>query len=153
MVFGFTFADPRGEEDVFEGSELGEEEVMLENKAHAAVAQGGTIAGVGVIEGFAMDEDISRGGAFEAAENVKEGGFAGAGGAAKEDFLTCIHLQIDSTEHVQVMTSEVIAPMDIPGLEGVSVGGGHEEAGTAGDNDSEGEEVQWMTKSEEKTEN
>ena len=48
--FGIPFADPGGEEDVFQSGELGEEEIVLEDEAHAAVAQGGAVTGVGVVE-------------------------------------------------------------------------------------------------------
>lgn len=58
-LLGVVFADPGGEHDVFECGEFWEEEVMLEDKAHAAVAEGGAFFSGAVVERAAVDEDIS----------------------------------------------------------------------------------------------
>ncbi len=140
--FGVAFADPGREEDVFEGREFGEEEIMLEDKAHAAVAQGGAVPGVRVVKGLAVHEHVAGGGTFEAAEDVEQGGFTGAGSTAEKDFFSGIHFEVHAAQHVEVMAAQLVAPMDILGVKRVGVGWGHEAAGWAGDNGSEDWEVQ-----------
>jgi hypothetical protein len=95
-----------------------------------------------VVEGFAVDEDVAGGGTFEAAEDVEQGGFAGAGSTAEKDFFSGIHFEVHAAQYVEVMAAQLVAPMDILGVKRVGVGWGHEAAGWAGDNGSEDWEVQ-----------
>ena len=127
--FGIAFADPGGEEDIFQSGEFGEEEVVLEDKTHAAVAQGGAVTGVGVVKGFAVDEDVAGGGTFEAAEDIEQGGFTGAGSTAEKDFFSSIHFEVHAAQYVEVMAAHLVAPMDILGVKRVGVGWGHEASG------------------------
>ena len=102
---------------------------MLEDKAHAAVAQGGAVPGVRVVKGLAVDEDVAGGGTFEAAEDVEQGGFTGAGSTAEKDFFSGIHFEVHAAQYVEVMAAHLVAPMDILGVKRVGVGWGHEASG------------------------
>ncbi len=68
-----------GELDVFEGGEFGEEVVGLEDEADGEVAPGGEGGAVPGVDRFAVPEDFAAVGALEAAEDLEEGAFAGAG--------------------------------------------------------------------------
>ena len=76
-----------GEHDVFERGEVGDEVELLEDEADlfgAEVIEGGGAHGAGV---GAVDAELAAGGLVEAAEEIDEGAFAGAGGAGDGDPL------------------------------------------------------------------
>src|SRR5262249_36898090 len=70
-----------GHEDVFQGGQLGEEVVELEDEAEGAVAEVVAAAGGDVVDAFAVQQDAAVVGVVEGAEQVQEGALAGAGGA------------------------------------------------------------------------
>jgi len=90
--------DVVGDLDVAHGGEGGEEVEALEDEADAGAAEPGAI-GVGEAgELDAADGDGAGGGGGEAAEDVEEGGFAGAGRADDGDELAGLDGEVDVAE-------------------------------------------------------
>ena len=76
-----------GEHDVFYRGEVGDEVELLEDEADLVGAEAVELGGAHGGDIDAVDPELSGGGAVEAAEEVDEGGFAGAGGAGDGDPL------------------------------------------------------------------
>ena len=76
-----------GEHDVLERREVGDQVELLEDEADLVGAEAVEFGGGHGGDVDAVDLELAGGGAVEAAEEVDEGGFAGAGGAGDGDPL------------------------------------------------------------------
>lgn len=102
--------------------------VVLEDEAEGFVAEACALIFAGGVEGFVVDEDIAGGGFFEAAHGVEEGGFAGAGSAAEEDFFAMLDIEADAAQDVDVVSGKVVFAVQIVDAEGWGVGVRHKVA-------------------------
>lgn len=94
--------------DIAHCGEGGKEVKALKNKAYAGFAKLGAGAVRQWREIDAVDGDRAGGGLGEAAEDVKEGGFAGAGGANDGNELTSLDLEADVAKSRNLNLSSAI---------------------------------------------
>ena len=73
------------EHDVFERGEIGDQVELLEDEADLVGAEAVELGGGHGVDFFAVDGELAGGGRVEAAEQVDERRFAGAGGAGDGD--------------------------------------------------------------------
>ena len=78
-------ADEERHGDVLLSGELGEERLNLPDEADVGVAEVGELIGVELGEVLLVEEDLAGSGVVESAEEMEEGGLAGAGSADQGD--------------------------------------------------------------------
>ena len=88
----------QGEGDVFQAGERGQEVEELEDEADFVAAEAGEIVIGEGGDGLAVDADLARGGAVQAADEIEEGGLAGARGSDDGDHLAARDFQMDGFE-------------------------------------------------------
>ena len=104
-----------GDFDVAHGGEGGEKVEALEDEADLGAAHFGAL-GVGEFgEVGAVDEDRAGGGVGEAAEDVEEGGFSGAGGADDGDELAGGDGEVDVAEGGDLEFAGAVGLAEVPG--------------------------------------
>ncbi len=107
-----------GEEDILQRRELGEEVVVLENEADvlgAEFCEGGGIEGEGIR--FVESESAGRW-CVEGAEDVEQGGFAGAAGAEDGEGIAGIESESDAADDDQGFRGGWILLVQVIHLEG-----------------------------------
>ena len=88
--------------DVFGGGQGGQQIVLLEHEPHAVLAQLGAL-GVGHAQQVAAgDVNTSRSRRRQAAQDVKQGGLAGAAGSHDRHELALGHREIDASQRVHL---------------------------------------------------
>jgi hypothetical protein len=98
--FGGDHLVEKGDFEIFEDGELGDEVEVLEDEAEAGAAKFGEGVVIKLGDVLVIKEVVAGRGAIEAAEDVHEGGFAGAGGAHDGEHLAFVDVHVDATESV-----------------------------------------------------
>lgn len=110
-------AAKHGEEEIFDGGELGEEEVELKDKAEALGADAGAPAFGGIIDALAAEENLAGIGAIEEAEEVEEGAFTATAGADDGVGAPALQFQIESAQDMDAGGSGAEMAMEGAGFE------------------------------------
>ena len=87
--------------DVLDGAGAGEQIEALKDEAESVATQERTLHGVEIFDGNAVVVVMAGGGRIEAAEEVHEGGLAGAAGAHDGHEFTAPDGQIDATQGLE----------------------------------------------------
>jgi hypothetical protein len=95
---GFDALVEEGDFEVFEDGELGDEVKVLEDETEAFAAEFGELVVGELGDVLVVEEVVAAGGAVEAAEDVHEGGLAGAGRAHDGDHVALVDIEGDAGE-------------------------------------------------------
>ena len=87
---------------IFQGSELGQKLVKLEDEADVAVAETCHAVGGKVGNILACYDDTAFVGSVQSAYNLQQRGLASTAGTHDADHLALAHLQVDALEHLQI---------------------------------------------------
>ena len=91
-------ADLRGKLHIFQGRQVGNQIVELENKSNIIAAVGGQLALVERRNLLAVQDDFAAGRRVHAAENIQKGRFACAGGADNDTDFSLFNGKTDIVE-------------------------------------------------------
>ena len=92
----------QGQGHVLQGALPGEQVEALEHKANAVQAHVRKLVVAALGNILALQDVLPRGGAVQAADDIHQGGFAGAGGAHNGHVLPFVHREGDVLEHRHV---------------------------------------------------
>ena len=98
--------DHCGKLDVLEGSQLGQQEVALEDEPHALVAQPGLGAPVELVDGIALEDDRPCRRPLEARERVEQRRLPGARCPNEEHCLRGGDFQLDAAQDLQLALAD-----------------------------------------------
>ena len=87
---------------IFQGCELGQELVKLEDEADVAVAETCHAVGGKVGNILACYDDTAFVGPVQSTHNLQQRGLASTAGTHDADHLALAHLQVDALEHLQI---------------------------------------------------
>ncbi len=118
-----------GQLDVVERGGAGEEVEGLEDEADLLVADAGEFVVVELGDVVAVEPVAALRGGVEAADEVHQRGFAGAGGAHDGDVLVVADAEVDAAESVDLLVAhlvglpEIVGDDDVSGVRAGGVGG------------------------------
>ncbi len=114
----FAFACDQGRNhDIFEGREIVEEIVMLENEADMAIAEQGSAALVHVIEGTPVNLHFPFGRFIQTAENMQQSRFTDPGMPYHSDHISLVYAEFNPFEDRQRTFGSIEIPLHAAGLE------------------------------------
>ena len=104
-----------GQLDVVQRGGAGEQVEGLEDEADLLVADAGELVVVELGDVVAVEPVLALGGRVEAADEVHQRGFAGAGGAHDGDVLVVADAEVDAAEGVDLLVAHLVGLPEIVG--------------------------------------
>ncbi len=91
---------------------MGQQVIALEDKAEVVAAQAGERQRIERRGILSPEQILATAGAIEAAQQVHQGRFAGAGGANDGDHLSGFDNEIEGMEDGHLLLAALVAPLD-----------------------------------------